>query len=118
MTDDQLWVSFKTAVGTGDAALLPNVFIEHRDLVHSLSIGETSAITIGRYLDTPALPEGKTFGELAEYAGLDLSDKKNMLYGALVISVTNSILATIEHPALINWELRAQRYPSAVGKCT
>lgn len=110
MQDDQLWLSFKTAVGTGDAALLPDVFIEHQDLTHSLSIGEASAITLGRCFDTPALPEGECLGDLLDHAGLDQTDEENLIYGSLVIAVASSILTKLEHPAVIDWELRTKRY--------
>lgn len=114
MQDDQLWMSFKTAVGTGDAALLPDVFNEHQDLTHSLSIGEATAVTLGRCFDTSALPEGECLQDLLDHTSLDQTDKESLLYGALVIAVANGILANLEHPALIDWELRDKRYPKTV----
>lgn len=115
MQDGQLWLSFKTAVGTGEAALLPDVFIEHQDLTHSLSIGEASAVTLGRCFDTPALPEGECLGDLLDHAGLDQTDEENLFHGSLVIAVASSILTKLEHPAIIHWELRDERYPRAIA---
>ena len=61
MNDDQLWQSFKAAVGTGeDVALLPAVFTALRQATYSLSLGEAIAITPMATQTPPPLATSKS----------------------------------------------------------
>lgn len=113
MNDDQLWQSFKSAVGTGeDVALLPAVFTALRQATHSLSLGEAIAITIGRYFDSPTLPLGECVSDLLKHSGLDDSDTESLLNGSLCMLATQCILSGLEHPATLDWRVRQLRYAS------
>lgn len=115
MRDDQLWESFKAAVGTGyDISLKPDVFNAFPLATHSLSLGEAIAITIGRYFNTARLPHGVCVADLISDAGLDDSDLEVGLTATLCTAVVKQTFARLEHPATLDWRIRQQRYPSSI----
>jgi hypothetical protein len=119
MNDDQLWQSFKAAVGTGeDVALLPVVFTALRQATHSLSLGEAIAITVGRYFDSPSLPVGGCVSDLLRHVGLGDSDIDSLLNGSLCMVAAQCILSGLEHPATLDWQVRQKRYNCAVPAST